>query len=154
MPPTPLPPDCRRGPTTAQVFLGLFIVWQLFFLFAANFLTLVNEVRDKQDNESVEQTLAADWKKAIGRLAPGWLEKKGHIHDVLDLLHSVTHRWEELTCQPQYWKLFAPNVGRDVTFVAVEFRWDDVRDSSLTVGRQLGPLMARPMVYKQPRYPS
>ncbi len=119
------PPPPARAPTTAQVFLGIFILWQLFFLFAANFLTIANEIRDDEDG-NYKQLLPAGWQAGVNRFAPGWLQKRGHVHDGLETLKGLTSRWEELTCQTQYWKLFAPDAARDITFVAAELRWDDL----------------------------
>jgi hypothetical protein len=144
----PLPPPLAyqgnrppaRGPTTAQVFLGLFVLGQLLFLSAANCLSIINELRDDQDDEDVQEVMRRDWKKIVNRVAPGWLEKKGHIHDALEVVRSVVIRWEELTNQPQYWKLFAPYISKDVTFVAVEFRWEEVPNSARAVHRPLAAL--------------
>src|SRR5262249_50195564 len=110
----------RRGPTNAQYFLGLFILWQLFFLFASNFIALANTLRDPD-----EDYLSKNWKKRLNLVAPGWVEKEGHAQDVMSVVEGVTTRWEHLSAQPQNWSLFAPSVTHEVTFLAVELRWDD-----------------------------
>jgi hypothetical protein len=135
-------PVSRRGPTTAQVLLGLFIVWQLFFLFSANFLSMANYMRENQKRKKFNKVLPGDWKAVTNRLAPGWLEEKGHLYEALDLLTKVTDRWAQLTNQPQNWQLFAPGISKDVSFLAVEFRWDEVPGSPQTVARPLAPLGA------------
>ena len=43
-------------------------------------------------------------------------------------------RWADLTGQQQPWSLFAPAVGADVTFPAVEFRWHDGSEPVLHLG--------------------
>jgi hypothetical protein len=119
-----------RGPTNAQVLLGLFIVWQLFYLLASNSMKLMDEARSQfRDNAVVEA------------VAPGWAEKTGHIYDAETVLSSVTNRWAQLTAQPQNWKLFSPNIFPHVTFLGVEMRWDEDINSAPVVARQLAPLM-------------
>jgi hypothetical protein len=130
-------------PRTAQVFLGLFVLWQLFFLFSANLLSLVNEVRTDQNEDDTNKVLPRDWKAVINRLLPGWLDQNGHVHDGLEVLKGVTERWQEFTGQPQHWQLFAPTITRDITFVAVELRWDEEPHSAPAVARRLAPLMAQ-----------
>jgi hypothetical protein len=105
-----------RRPTTAQVLLGLFVVGQLFFLFAANLLGLLESARPKlKDRPLVE------------KLLPGWSEKEGHSYDAFQVVTGLTSRWAQLTGQPQDWSLFAPNVTDRIPFLAVELRWDDGR---------------------------
>jgi hypothetical protein len=110
---------CSRGPTSAQYFLGLFVLWQLFFLFASNIGGLI------QDVQNHTSYLPRDWSQKINRVVPGLLGKKDRVNDVLVTIEGNTDRWAYLTCQPQSWRLFAPNAGKDATFVAVELRWDD-----------------------------
>lgn len=38
---------------------------------------------------------------------------------------TLTNAWSQLTGQPQDWSLFAPEVGRDYFFVAVQLQWGD-----------------------------
>jgi hypothetical protein len=119
-PPAPAGKPTRHGPTNPQYFLGLFILWQLFFLFICNFVAVTSSVRDRADTN-----LSPDWKARINWLAPGWLEKEGHVHDALRVLDDVTTRWEQLAAQPQSWSLFAPTMTKEITFLAVELRWDN-----------------------------
>jgi hypothetical protein len=135
-PPPPPPPSStvtgpppRCGPTNAQYFLGLFVLWQLFFLFASNVLTLGSAARKKQD-----LYLSNCWKARINWLAPGWLDRKDENkgkfesrgHEALDILYRITLHWEQLSAQSQSWSLFAPAINREVTFLAVQLRWDDL----------------------------
>jgi hypothetical protein len=117
-PPAPSRPP-QRGPTTPQYILGLFVLWQLFFLVASNFIGMVQSV---QKHTSY---IPKDWKKKIDRHASWFFNENSHFNDALKAVDGITDRWAYLTCQPQGWSLFAPNVGREITFVAVEMRWDD-----------------------------
>jgi hypothetical protein len=113
--------------------LGLFIVWQLFFLTASNLIKLADQEREY---------LAEHPNPVVEQLAPGWSKKKGHIHDAEEVLTGVMNRWAQLTNQPQNWSLFGPNVAAHIPFVLVELRWEDDPVSVTTAGRLLAPLAA------------
>jgi hypothetical protein len=130
-----------RGLRTAQVFLGMFVLWQLFYLCSANLLSLANKVRKKKGSNDATKTLPRGWQAVLNRIIPGWLDEKGHVHDCLDILDKVNDRWEKFTGQPEHWQLFAPGITRDITFVAVELRWDEDPRSAPAVARPLAPLM-------------
>jgi hypothetical protein len=100
----------------------MFILWQLFFLFGSNLVGLIGEVRS---DTSYQENFPKDWLGVINKTFPDWLKKQGHAHDVLHVVKDLTSRWEELSGQPQGWSLFAPEIARQITFVAVELRWDD-----------------------------
>jgi hypothetical protein len=103
-----------HGPSTPQVLLGLFIAWQLFFLWASNLLKLAEADREQwKDHPLVESLL------------PGWTKKEGHIHDGIDTLMRVLRRWEQITNQSQNWSLFAPWVADHIPFPAVQLCWED-----------------------------
>jgi hypothetical protein len=123
--PKTVPPSNAR-PTTAQVFLGIFILWQMFFLFASNLVGLLGEVRNET---SYQKNFPRDWLGVITKTFPDWLNKEGHVHDALNVVKDLTTRWEQLAGQPQGWSLFAPEVTNQITFVAVELRWDDPQTS-------------------------
>jgi hypothetical protein len=138
----------RRGPTTAQYFLGLFVLWQLFFLFASNLISLGDTLRD-----SDKEYLSKEWKQRLNLLAPGWENKQGHFHDALNVVESITLRWEQLSAQPQNWSLFAPGVSEQVTFVAVELRWDDPDGADWEKGQM--PYAPEPLLSdNEPRDPT
>src|SRR5437870_5053711 len=93
------PPTEPPRPSTAQVLLGLFIAGQLFFLFAANLLTLLDAARPRLKD-----------RRLVEALVPGWTRREGHAHDAAQVVTGLTSRWAQLTGQPQDWSLFAPNV--------------------------------------------
>jgi hypothetical protein len=84
-------------PTAAQVLLGLFVLWQLFFLPASNLTGLLL------------------W-------APPELAGE---QPALEAVAAVTDRWGQTTGQVQNWRLFAPNVPAHAVFIAVELRWNE-----------------------------
>ena len=136
-PPAPAPAAdgaLRRGPTNAQYFLGLFVLWQLFFLLAHNF---TNVAKDVQDNDDY---LPESWQHWLNRESPQWLRnwyrKEGHVNDACEVARGLAKRLAELTNEPQGWSLFAPDIGKEITFVAVELRWDDDE-----AGADRGPVM-------------
>lgn len=98
----PAAPDRPSSPTGYRLFraaLGLFVVAQLLYLISANALGIL-------------EAYAPDaWKSRPAAAAA-----------------AVTQRWADLTGQHQTWSLFAPVVGRDFTFPAVELRWSDDRE--------------------------
>jgi hypothetical protein len=96
----------------ARVGLGLFIVWQLVFLVGANTVSLVL----RSHGFLAEQPL-------VQRLAPDWSQKEGQAYDTLQTADQIARHWSDLTAQPENWALFAPTVLTDITFPAVELRW-------------------------------
>ncbi len=85
--------------TPGQVLLGLFVLWQLFFMAATTFLDYVGYTRD------------------LGGAAQALRDGLG--------------RWERLTGQVQYWKLFSPDVGTASRFATVELHGDDGQEEQL-----------------------
>jgi hypothetical protein len=119
--------------TGPRILLGAFILWQLVFLFAVNFIELTNAVRGD---------LPTDSAPAIGRVFPGWPSKRGHFHDLLDIGERITRRYAQATGQTQGWSLFAPEVGKQCVFPAVLVRWDEDPLSAPVLTRPLTPLAA------------
>jgi hypothetical protein len=109
----PSPSNPVTGP---RIFLGLFILGQLCFLFASNFLGLLQESKDY---------LPERWKAPIERLAPGFTKQEGPVWELSKTLTGVTKIWDQATGQSQAWSLFAPGVSNDCTFLALELRWDE-----------------------------
>ncbi len=121
----------RPTPMACRIILGLFILWQLFFLFSSNLLGFLPKARESPASQPIIQTLAPDWSESKGTVA-NWERS----------LSTITARWSELTGQPQNWALFAPNVTNTVPFVAVEFCWEDDPSSVRSIARLLAPLAA------------
>jgi len=96
------------------VFLGLFIVWQLFFLLTTNFVPYFEEFRKRWKDSQV-----------LDEIAPGWTEGKRHLADACKLTNELDDRWADLTGQGQGWSLFAPDAWRHAPFLALEFRWEE-----------------------------
>jgi hypothetical protein len=115
-----------NGPNTRQVALGLFIVGQLVFLFAANVFRLGSTFRRNMDAHP-----------ALASAVSKWTDSEGHLHDAGELLSSLTTRWSEITGQPQNWSLFAPNVTDKIPFVAVEFCWQEDPQSAASLSKPL-----------------
>lgn len=98
----------------ARVVLGLFILWQIVFLFGWNFWQLADAARPRLKRMPF-----------VKRLAPHWLEEEGEVRQILAATERVPARWAALTGQAQDWSLFAPNVDTDLSFPVVELRWED-----------------------------
>jgi hypothetical protein len=96
------------------VGLGLFVLWQLFFLFFDNLLDLEGALRDAVRRGPLVQDRP-----------PGWLEDKGPVRPSLTWPEAGATFWGELTGQEQAWRLFAPDVADVIPFVALELRWED-----------------------------
>jgi hypothetical protein len=112
----------QAGRWCAQLFLGLFVLWQLLFLFGANFCEVAERYRKYwKDNDRVPVWLPASRRPQF----QDWLNGTDRLHASLESVDRLTSRWSELTGQHERWQLFAPNVWYDVPFLAVEFRWDD-----------------------------
>jgi hypothetical protein len=112
----------------ARVGLGLFILCQLLFLVVYNFLDLATATRDN---------LPGPLEEVVETVAPGWTHKEGSVHEAVEEVFSVAKRYAQATAQPQGWSLFAPDVAEEITFPAVEVRWDDPAKP----GRRPAPVM-------------
>jgi hypothetical protein len=116
-----------QPPAARQVLLGIFIVGQLFFLLTSN---LIGFLKDKRTE------LGPGPRQAAEALAPGWPEEKGHLWHALEHLTKTDKMWAETTGQFQIWSLFAPTIGRECVFPAVELRWDDDAEPELLLSEQ------------------
>ena len=81
-------------------------------------------------------------RQAMEAVAPGWLEEKGHLWHLMDHLAKTDKMWAQMTGQLQPWSLFAPAIGRECIFPAVEYHWDDDARSAPAVARPLALLSA------------
>src|SRR5262245_40763061 len=84
----------------ASVLLGPFILWQLFFLTAYNFIDLFAQgrdelkTRDRADDVSYEEASAL-----TDPIAPGWAKERGQINDLMEVLRTITRRYAQITGQ-------------------------------------------------------
>jgi hypothetical protein len=110
------PPDPNRAPlpvAVKQVLLGLFITWQLFFLFLSNFLPLIPHGREEHDELIDDINLH------------GQFTHVEPAQEVIETAARLTDRWMEATGQLQGWSLFSPTFPPQAGFVAVKFGWSD-----------------------------
>ncbi len=103
------------APSTRQVLVGLFILWQLIFLISANLIGFLKDNREYMPLE-LEQ--------AVEAIAPGWPKEQGHAWQIMEHVAKTDRLWAEATGQLQYWMLFAPTIARECVFPAVELHWD------------------------------
>ena len=88
----------RLRPRPGQVLLGLFVVGQLCFIMAANFLPVLRSALAKK-SEAAQQPVA--------------------------LVMDGIGYWAWGTGQLQGWSQYAPAVPAQSAFIAVELRWDE-----------------------------
>jgi hypothetical protein len=93
--------------------LGLFVIWQLLFLFLSNVLLLVPH--GKPEFDEITDDLAVH----------GQATSVLPVQEGIEAIATVSDRWMEATGQLQGWPLFGPNFPPQAGFVAVQFRWDD-----------------------------
>lgn len=110
------PPPPPPRPRTASLLLGVFICWQLWFLFSQNILGLMEELPEYIEGPKV--------KKAVEMVAPGFTDSKGHVMDVCKWVSQINKPWLQLTGQAQSWALFSGSYN-DCIFPAVMVLWDD-----------------------------
>jgi hypothetical protein len=121
-------------PSTRQVVLGVFIVGQLFFLISTNLIGFLKDNRAEMGSQA---------RQVVEAVAPGWPEEKGHLWHLMEHLARLDKSWAQLTGQFQPWTLFAPTIGRECVFPAVEFRWEEEPSSAPALARPLALLAAR-----------
>jgi hypothetical protein len=102
----------------ARISLGLFILWQVVFLWASFFVKV---------EESLREQAASQWSFMSERF-PGVLKGEDGFHQGMNYVqkHGL-RRYAQATAQHQSWSLFAPSVAEAFSFAAVEFRWDEDR---------------------------
>ena len=99
-------------PTWPQVALGLFVVWQLVFLAAANVVEFFPH-RPPGRDELID--------------FPEPLQGMERPPGLASHVATVTDRWAEATGQYQVWWLFAPGFPPSAAFPTVELSWPDER---------------------------
>ena len=109
-----LTPSATERWGISQVCLGLFILWQVFFIVGNSLLQMIRDGRDMEIEGAVSllSYLTLDLPKEEG---PGYQTWR------------VLYRWGEVTGQAQGWSLFAPGVEDQSRFLHVALYWDDGR---------------------------
>ncbi len=114
----------NRTLNTAKSFLqrclGVFIIWQLFYMTIANSLETLEIVTHRMPETSERIG------NAIQKCRDG--EQGIDVPGVSSLIYAVD-KYGQFTEQPQRWSLFAPNIRNQSTFLALELRFDGMEDS-------------------------
>jgi hypothetical protein len=113
---TPPPTFGTRAPLRVgakSFLLGLFVIWQLLFLFMSNVLPLIPHGRHEHDELTDDINLH------------GQTTSIEPVQRIIEGVSGVSDRWMEATGQLQGWSLFAPTFPDQGGFVAVQFRWDN-----------------------------
>jgi len=110
-----------------RVLLGLFVVWQLFFLAAANLVPFVPHGSPPEGELSDART------------NPELPDMHGPAQQAINVVASSAECWARATGQVQAWWLFAPTFPDESTFPAVELRWDAPADSWGSAPSKTGP---------------
>jgi hypothetical protein len=97
----------------ARVLFGVFVIWQLLFLFLSNFLPFVPHGREQYDELIDDVNLHGQ----VTQVRP--------VQDAIEDVACITDRWMEATGQLQGWSLFAPTFPPQAGFVSVRFGWPD-----------------------------
>ncbi|MCI0701333.1 MAG: hypothetical protein L0241_09665 [Planctomycetia bacterium] len=143
------PSENAAGPRSflLRVFagtVGLFAVWQLVYLPAAN---LIDFVPRRQNGPDLEPIKDGYQKRGSFTTAEPLQRAAEYTGDALDF-------WTELTGQEQGWSLFAPGTPPHSVFIATEFRFADGRSD--TVLSQFEPLdkvnppIRAPLIHDRP----
>ncbi len=109
-------PANSKPPSPRQVLLGLFILFQLAFLFLSNGLGFLKSAPREMPDRPAE---------LINRVAPRFADQTGHGWKWLRQIEGNLDWWVQLTGQDQEWALFAPGVARATGFPCVVLLWDD-----------------------------
>lgn len=113
---TPVPVETTAPPhSPRQVLLGLFILFQLGFLFVSNFLGAINWVPSQLPDTP---------KQLLNRVAPLG-DKNRHGWHWSEQVQTNLSNWAQVTGQDQAWSLFAPGVSKQTGFPAVMLLFDD-----------------------------
>src|SRR5262249_34802300 len=119
-----------RGPTTAQVALGVLIVGQLLFILVANTLNgLTNIRRITGDNEDVGGV--------VDQATGGLTSARGHWYN----FYRIVNHGEETMNIGQNWRLFSPFVSDGSTLLSVELRWDDLPPGAAAIPGTRAPVV-------------
>ena len=137
--PDPPPSRARRG---LAVLVGLFAVWQLVYLPAANLVVFVPR-----------RPAGPPLHPAIGDgyQAKGTFAAFEPLQRAVDRGGDALERWAEVSGQEQGWSLFAPGLPPYSVFVAVEYHWaDGTSDTALSQYEprdHLNPPVRAPLIH-------
>lgn len=104
----------RIAGKVGSLLLGVFVVWQLVYIPTASTLQFLPALKTSLEKRP--------WAKDAASWVP---DPQDAGSNRINSLQMACDRYWEASNQPQIWSLFAPNIARDVWFVAVELRWDD-----------------------------
>lgn len=115
----------ETSPRTAQVVLGLFICWQLWFLVSQNVLSWLTHAQTYVAVSSGTEPTQTE--TAVEYLAPGFTrdEGDGQVLSAAKWVAETNKPWAQLTGQLQMWGLFTGRYSRDCVFPAIIARWTD-----------------------------
>jgi hypothetical protein len=125
--------------------LGVFVLFQIFFLFALNVLDIADQARknlrtqrDLWKNRPEDQPRKGDkdngeaWERVINLPVVGpsieeWVdkEKESVLNQKIDRWSRIASWWARRSGQEQGWSLFAPDTVDWTSVVRVQVRWDD-----------------------------
>ncbi|MBN9122498.1 MAG: hypothetical protein J0I06_25695 [Planctomycetes bacterium] len=138
---TPAPPSPARR--ALAVAVGLFAVWQLVYIPAANLIDLVPR-RTGSPLEPISDPLQRH----------GTFTTFEPLQTATDRAGAVLDFWSELSGQEQGWSLFAPGLPPYTVTPAVEFRFaDGMSDTLLSPyepADKLNPPLRAPLVNNRP----
>jgi hypothetical protein len=151
----------------ARVGLGLFVLWQVYFLLAANLLDYAADesVRDCVKDAVTEWADAGDgdaagasFRKRVKNIVVEWADPDGTPQERLKAWIDLPWRWGQATGQPQGWSLFV-SASKRCTFPLVEMRWDEPPEPDDVAGRlavlaAADPLGAAVLARAQPPAPA
>lgn len=99
-----------------RVLLGLFVLWQVFYLASSAALDVEKSFR--------QHGLARS--KFLNQRFPHYLNGEDDVHRQATAFQQHTLKpYGQATAQPQRWSLFAPTVADVFSFGELEVRWDD-----------------------------
>lgn len=95
------------------MLLGLFVLFQLAFLFISNLLGYLKWTNSVNHDDGIH---------LVGRLAPRFEAEKGHGWEWMDeIQRHILRRWTQFSLEDEDWGLFSPNASKATGFPALLF---------------------------------
>jgi len=112
-------------PRTAQVLLGVFICWQLWFLVSSNLFGWLEDVQTQARTPADAEPTEAS--TTVEHLAPGFTrgEGDGNVMALAKWVSQTNKPWAHVTGQLQQWALFSGTYSRDCVFPGLIVTWND-----------------------------